>query len=98
MLFRSLGKNNKCNRNISYGDGGYILAGYFFCSFKSLNKCEVRNSSLNATIKDALRLAKEHGVVEPGDLVVVTAGDPGTSPTQGDYTTSTNMIMVCQIQ
>ena len=46
----------------------------------------------------ALRLAKEHGVVEPGDLVVVTAGDPGTSPTQGDYTTSTNMIMVCQIQ
>ena len=54
--------------------------------------------SLNATIKDALRLAKEHGVVEPGDLVVVTAGDPGTSPTQGDYTTSTNMIMVCQIQ
>ena len=54
--------------------------------------------SLNATVKQALQLAKEKGLVETGDLVVVTAGDPGTSPTQGDYTTSTNMVMVCQIQ
>ena len=54
--------------------------------------------SLNATVKQALQLAKEKGLVETGDLVVVTAGDPGTSPTQGDYTTSTNMVLVCQIQ
>ena len=54
--------------------------------------------SLNATVKQALQLAKEKGLVETGDLVVVTAGDPGTSPFQGDYTTSTNMVMVCQIQ
>ena len=27
-----LGKNNKCNRNISYGDGGYILSGYLRAS------------------------------------------------------------------
>ena len=54
--------------------------------------------SLNATVKQALQLAKEKGLVETGDLVVVTAGDPGTSPAQGDYTTSTNMVMVCQIQ
>ena len=54
--------------------------------------------SLNATVKQALQLAKEKGLVETGDLVVVTAGDPGTSPTQGDYTTSTTMVMVCQIQ
>ena len=54
--------------------------------------------SLNATVKQALQLAKKKGLVETGDLVVVTAGDPGTSPAQGDYTTSTNMVMVCQIQ
>ena len=54
--------------------------------------------SLNATVKQALQLAKDNGLVESGDLVVVTAGDPGTSPTQGDYTTSTNMVMVCQVQ
>lgn len=53
--------------------------------------------SLNATIKNALDTAKAQGIVESGDLVVVTAGDPGTSPTQGDYTTSTNMVMVCQV-
>lgn len=53
--------------------------------------------SLNGTIKNALDTAKANGIVESGDLVVVTAGDPGTSPTQGDYTTSTNMVMVCQV-
>ena len=37
--------------------------------------------SLNATVKQALQLAKEKGLVETGDLVVVTAGDPGTSVT-----------------
>lgn len=30
--------------------------------------------------------------------LVITAGDPQTSPRQGDYTTSTNMCMVAQVQ
>ncbi|MCH3942347.1 MAG: pyruvate kinase [Atopobiaceae bacterium] len=57
----------------------------------------VFQASLNATIKHALDLAKEHKCADSGDMVVVTAGDPGTSPRQGDYTTSTNMVMVAQI-
>lgn len=54
--------------------------------------------SLSATCYNALTVAKENGVVDAGDLVVVTAGDPQTSPSQGDYITSTNMAMVSQIQ
>ncbi len=54
--------------------------------------------SLSATCYNALTVAKENGVVDTGDLVVVTAGDPQTSPSQGDYITSTNMAMVSQIQ
>ena len=30
-------------------------------------------------------------------MVVLTSGDPQTSPSQGDYVTSTNMLMVAQI-
>lgn len=54
--------------------------------------------SLSATCYNALREAKDHGCVNKGDLVVITAGDPQTSPSQGDYITSTNMTMVAQIQ
>ena len=54
--------------------------------------------SLSATCYNALTVAKERGVVETGDLVVITAGDPQTSPSLGDYITSTNMTMVSQIQ
>ena len=54
--------------------------------------------SLNATIRSTLRHSRELGLVSAGDLVVVTAGDPGTSPREDDYTTSTNMVMVCQVQ
>ena len=54
--------------------------------------------SLSATCYNALTVAEENGVVDTGDLVVVTAGDPQTSPSQGDYITSTNMAMVSQIQ
>ncbi|MBP3883720.1 MAG: pyruvate kinase [Olsenella sp.] len=54
--------------------------------------------SLSATCYNALTVAKEKGVVNTGDLVVITAGDPQTSPSQGDYITSTNMTMVSQIQ
>lgn len=54
--------------------------------------------SLSSTCYNALTIAKEQGVVNTGDLVVITAGDPQTSPSQGDYITSTNMTMVSQIQ
>lgn len=54
--------------------------------------------SLSSTCYNALTLAKELGLVKSGELVVITAGDPQTSPSQGDYITSTNMTMVSQIQ
>ena len=54
--------------------------------------------SLSSTLYDALTTAKKNGLVETGDIVVITAGDPQTSPRLGDYTTSTNMAMVAQVQ
>ena len=54
--------------------------------------------SLSSTLYDALLTAKRNGLVESGDIVVITAGDPQTSPRLGDYTTSTNMAMVAQVQ
>lgn len=53
--------------------------------------------TLSSTIYDALSIAKRHGALNVGDLAVVTAGDPETSPTQGDYITSTNLMMVAQV-
>ena len=58
----------------------------------------IEQGSLSATIYNALTTAKELGLVDTGDIVVVTSGDPQTSPSQGDYTTSTNTLMVSQIQ
>lgn len=54
--------------------------------------------SLSNTLYNALTVAKERGVAESGDIVVLTAGDPQTSPRLGDYTTSTNMAMIAQVQ
>lgn len=54
--------------------------------------------SLSATLYNALQVAKAHNAVEANDIVVISAGDPQTSPRQGDYTTSTNMAMVAQVQ
>ena len=54
--------------------------------------------SLSNTLYNALTTAKENGIVDSGDIVVLTAGDPQTSPRLGDYTTSTNMAMIAQIQ
>ena len=54
--------------------------------------------SLSATLYNALQVAKAHGAVDSNDIVVITAGDAQTSPRQGDYTTSTNMAMVAQVQ
>ncbi|WP_321970567.1 pyruvate kinase [Paratractidigestivibacter sp.] len=54
--------------------------------------------SLTGTLYNALTTAKQNKVVEGGDIVILTAGDPQTSPRQGDYTTSTNLAMVAQVQ
>lgn len=54
--------------------------------------------SLTNTLYNALTTAKENKVVDAGDIVVLTAGDPQTSPRQGDYTTSTNLAMIAQVQ
>ena len=54
--------------------------------------------SLSSTLYDALLTAKRNGLVDTGDIVVITAGDPQTSPRLGDYTTSTNVAMVAQVQ
>ena len=53
--------------------------------------------AIDETVKQALTLALENGLVEAGDLVCVTAGDPHTTPSQGDYITSTNMLLVAQV-
>ena len=54
--------------------------------------------SLSATLYESLERAKEENLVGRGDVVVITSGDPQTSPQQGDYITSTNMAMVAQVQ
>ena len=46
---------------------------------------------------DALRTARRAGYVKTDDLVVVTAGDPVTSPLTGKSETSTNVCMIAQI-
>ncbi|MDI9590976.1 MAG: pyruvate kinase [Acidobacteriota bacterium] len=58
----------------------------------------VEQGSLSATLHESLECAKEQGLVKVGDVVVITSGDPQTSPQQGDYVTSTNMAMVAQVQ
>ncbi len=54
--------------------------------------------SLSSTLTESLQCAKKLHLVSPGDVVVITSGDPQTSPQQGDYITSTNMVMVAQVQ
>ena len=53
--------------------------------------------TMMTTISSAIELAKEQNYVAEDDYVVVTAGDPATSPKQGTYTTSTNLVMVAQV-
>ena len=54
--------------------------------------------SLQSALYESLERAKEEHLVSPGQVVVITSGDPQTSPQQGDYITSTNMCMVAQVQ
>ena len=54
--------------------------------------------ALTGTLYNALTTAKQNKVVESGDIVILTAGDPQPSPRQGDYTTSTNLARIAQVQ
>ena len=58
----------------------------------------MEQGSLSSTLYASLERAKEEHLVGKGDVVVITSGDPQTSPQQGDYITSTNMAMVAQVQ
>ncbi len=47
---------------------------------------------------NAIQTAHMHGFAQTGDLVVVMAGDPETTPFTDDYVSSTNMITVAQVR
>ena len=74
---------------------------------KSIRKCcfywgvtvlkGAAQGAIDETVRQALTLAKDNGLIDAGDLVCVTAGDPNTAPSQGDYITSTNMLLVAQV-
>lgn len=53
--------------------------------------------SLMPTLHNAIEVAKANGVVKTGDIVVLTAGDRVTTPHNETYTSSTNMLMVAQV-
>ncbi len=52
---------------------------------------------LMPTLHNAIEVLKQNGVIEEGDIVVLTIGDRGTSPHDETYTSSTNMMMVAQV-
>jgi len=54
--------------------------------------------SLMPTLHNAIEVAKANGVVKSGDIVVLTAGDRVTTPHDDHYTSSTNMLMVAQVE
>ncbi len=53
--------------------------------------------NIDETVSSAIDIVKERGLIEPGEMVCITAGDPHTAPSQGDYITSTNMLLVAQV-
>lgn len=46
---------------------------------------------------DTLKVIRKQGFAQSDDLVVITAGDPVTSPLTGEYETSTNVCMIAQV-
>ena len=46
---------------------------------------------------DTIKVARRSGLVKAGDLVVITAGDPVTSPLTGRNETSTNVCMIAEV-
>lgn len=51
---------------------------------------------LEDTLYNAIQEGKKRNLLTEGDLCIVTAGDLKTSPTDGEYTSSTNVLMVAQ--
>ena len=49
-------------------------------------------------LHDSIDLAKANGVVEEGDIVIISAGDRATSPHDDHYVSSTNVLMVAQVE
>ena len=47
---------------------------------------------------NAIAIVRDRGLAKIGDLVVVTAGDPDTTPYNDHYVCSTNMLMVAQVR
>ena len=47
---------------------------------------------------NAIDTARDMGFCQVGDLVVVMAGDPETTPFNDEYVSSTNMLMVAQVR
>lgn len=68
----------------------------FYWGIEAL-QAETSHTKLNDTISDTLEMVKEQGIVKEGDLVVITAGDPQTTPHDDNYVASTNMVMVAEI-
>ena len=58
----------------------------------------IEQGTLQSTIYHSLQVARKEGLVDTGDIVVITAGDVQTSPRTGDYATATNVAMVAQVQ
>ncbi len=53
--------------------------------------------SLMPTLHNAMEVVKEHGIIEEGDIVVLTVGDRATMPSDEHYTCSTNIMMIAQV-
>ena len=61
----------------------------------------ITRDSVDDTVATAIESAKERGYVEPGDVAVVTVGDPKTAveSTLGDgKRSSTNVVYVAQVR
>ena len=57
----------------------------------------ITRGTVDDTVSKAIEVAKERGFVAEGDVTVVTVGDPKTSVTHGDKSTSTNVVYVAQV-
>jgi pyruvate kinase len=49
-------------------------------------------------ITNAIAVVRDRKILKKNDLVVVTAGDPETTPYNDTYVCSTNMVMVAQVR
>ena len=58
----------------------------------------ITRGTVDDTVAKAIEVAKERGFVEKDDVCVVTVGDPKTSTTHGDKSTSTNVVYVAQVR